>query len=105
MYDEQVGRKNTNRNAPDTPASKLLELEKHLKMERVLTRIATLLATNCEVDAAIDACLADMGRLMDVDRAYVFRIHDDDALMDNTWNSGRKRPRAGVGSPGPTRRC
>jgi diguanylate cyclase (GGDEF)-like protein/PAS domain S-box-containing protein len=69
---------------PTSLASRLEELEKHLQMERVLASIATRLANSVDLDTNIDAALADIGRLLDADRAYVFWLREQGAVMDNT---------------------
>jgi diguanylate cyclase (GGDEF)-like protein/PAS domain S-box-containing protein len=84
MGKEHINTRQTNKNSSNPSASKLLELEKHLQMERVLTSIATHLANCAEGNKSVDASLAELGGLVDADRAYVFRFREDSALMDNT---------------------
>ncbi|MGD8587313.1 MAG: PAS domain S-box protein [Chromatiales bacterium] len=71
-----------NGNITDTEVEKL---KKHLQIKKVLTKIATLLAKQTDESEAINRSLAAMGKVVDADRAYVFRIHDDAILMDNTY--------------------
>ncbi|MCD6389921.1 MAG: PAS domain S-box protein, partial [Desulfobulbaceae bacterium] len=53
-------------------------------MERVLSSIAARLANCADGDKAIHVSLAEMGGLVDADRAYVFLLRQDRELMDNT---------------------
>ncbi len=85
---------NTSHHPSRQSTSRLLELEKHLQIERVLSSIAGRLANCTDLDKAINASLAEMGGLVDADRSYVFRISEDGPLMDNTheWcNTGVSR--------------
>ncbi|MEA3546406.1 MAG: EAL domain-containing protein [Thermodesulfobacteriota bacterium] len=53
-------------------------------MERVLSSIAARLANCADGDKAIHASLAEIGGLVDADRAYVFLLRENGELMDNT---------------------
>ena len=50
---------------------------------RASTRLVAELAPN-ELDARIEDALAEMGRFLNVDRSYVFRLSPDGAFIDNT---------------------
>ena len=53
-------------------------------MKRVLSSIAERLANCTDRNKAIHASLAEMGGLVDADRAYVFLLRQDGELMDNS---------------------
>ncbi len=68
----------------DFSVSNLLQLERRLRMERLLVDIAARLALCENLDQGIDATLGDMGSMVIADRAYVFRFSGKGAVMDNT---------------------
>ena len=84
MEDEQINTRQTSNISSTPPIPELLALEKHLKIERVLTSIATRLANCAMGDQAINVSLAEMGGLVGADRAYAFRFRKDGTVMDNT---------------------
>jgi diguanylate cyclase (GGDEF)-like protein/PAS domain S-box-containing protein len=76
-------------------------LRHRLAFEDLLTRVASsfILRTPDEIDEGIQDALADIGRFVDVDRAYVYVVDDDHAAIENThsWNAislmpGPERP-------------
>ncbi|MGB5642135.1 MAG: PAS domain S-box protein [Gammaproteobacteria bacterium] len=72
------------RSTPEISATKYLELERHLQIERVLVRIASRLALCKNIGKGVHASLGDIGDMVDADRAYVFHLKDDGTQMDNT---------------------
>ncbi len=53
-------------------------------MEKLLSSNAARLTNYTDGNKAINASLAEMGGLVDTDRAYVFLLREHGALMDNT---------------------
>jgi diguanylate cyclase (GGDEF)-like protein/PAS domain S-box-containing protein len=84
MGEESINTRQTENNDPSLSDCRFSELKKHLRIERVLSSIATRLANCAEGDRAVDASISEMGLLVEADRAYIFRCREDNALMDNT---------------------
>jgi PAS domain S-box-containing protein len=61
-------------------------LRHRIAFEALVTRISArfLNLPAAEIDAGIDAALAEIGTLAAVDRSYVFRVSDDQTTMTNT---------------------
>ncbi len=66
-------------------------LQHRMAFEDLLTRIASsfILCAPDEIDDGIQTALADIGRFVDVDRAYVYVVDDDHAAVENThtWHA------------------
>ena len=66
-------------------------LRHRMAFEDLLTRVASsfILRSPDEIDDGIHDALADIGRFVDVDRAYVYVIDEDHAVVENThsWNA------------------
>lgn len=66
-------------------------LQHRMAFEDLLMRIASsfILRAPAEIDDGIHEALADIGRFVDVDRAYVYLIDEDHAMVENThtWNA------------------
>ena len=84
MDEDQKNKQEHTLNNANLSATRFLQLERHLQMERLLVSIATRLARCASLDQGIDASLNDMGSMVDADRAYVFHLRDHGAVMDNT---------------------
>jgi diguanylate cyclase (GGDEF)-like protein/PAS domain S-box-containing protein len=77
-------------------------LRHRMAFEDLLTKIASsfILRAPDEIDDGIHDALADIGRFVDVDRAYVYLVDEDHSVVENThaWNAralppGLERPR------------
>ena len=84
MDEHRDNKKNQSKAELNLSASKFLELEKHLRMERSLVSIAQRLSAAADWDQSVNASLAELGKLVGADRAYVFHIREDGRCMDNT---------------------
>jgi diguanylate cyclase (GGDEF)-like protein/PAS domain S-box-containing protein len=71
-------------------------LRQRMAFEDLLTRVASsfILRPPDEIDEGIHDALADIGRFVDVDRAYVYVIDEDNAVVENThsWNAAALSP-------------
>jgi len=59
-------------------------LRRRLELEKTISVISSRFVRQSNVDGAIDAGLADMGKLSGASRAYVFIIRENGTIMDNT---------------------
>ncbi len=59
-------------------------LQHRLQLEKTVSTISARFVGVSDIDEAIDASLADMGRLSGASRAYLFLFRDHAAVMDNT---------------------
>lgn len=57
---------------------------RRLEFEKTISAISSRFVGQSDVDVAIDACLADMGKLSGASRAYVFLVRENGTIMDNT---------------------
>ncbi len=55
-----------------------------LQMERALSQASSRFVNPQNLDQAINEMLRDTGTVLNASRAYLFKIHDDGAKMDNT---------------------
>ena len=55
-----------------------------LEMERVLGQVSSRFVDPQNLDQAINEMLRDTGTVLNANRAYLFKIYDDGAKMDNT---------------------
>ena len=71
-------------------------LRHRMAFEDLLTKVASsfILRTPDEIDDGIHDALADVGRFVDVDRAYVYVVDEDHAVVENThaWNASPLPP-------------
>ncbi|MGC9398064.1 MAG: GAF domain-containing protein [Anaerolineae bacterium] len=70
----------------DTPSASQADLHALIEFQGVLNRISTKFINlpSDEIDGGIDEALETIGRLMDVDRSYVFRFSGDKKTMSCT---------------------
>ncbi len=59
-------------------------IQRKLEFERTISDISSRFIGISDIDEAINASLADMGRLSGAGRAYVFLFREDGRTMDNT---------------------
>ena len=66
----------------------------HLQMERVLSQASSRFVDPQSLDQAINEMLRDIGTVLAVNRAYLFKIHSNGAKMSNTheWMAEGTRP-------------
>jgi diguanylate cyclase (GGDEF)-like protein/PAS domain S-box-containing protein len=71
-------------------------LRHRMAFEDLLTKVASsfILRTPDEIDDGIHDALADVGRFVDVDRAYVYVVDEDHAVVENThaWSAATLPP-------------
>jgi PAS domain S-box-containing protein len=67
-------------------------LQRRLRLESAIARIAASLTGDGELD--LDGVLAELGRVVDVHRAYLFRVRADGLTVDNTheWCAANVSP-------------
>jgi len=59
-------------------------MKRRLEFEHTISSISSRFVDVSDIDKAINACLADMGRLTRAGRSYVFLFRENEAIMDNT---------------------
>lgn len=59
-------------------------LRERYEFEQLVSRLSTRFAAELDLDALLDAALADLGHFTGVHRAHIFRFLDDGAIFDNT---------------------
>ncbi len=57
---------------------------RRLEIEKTISAISSRFVGHLDIDKAINASLADMGKLSDASRAYVFVMLENGTVMDNT---------------------
>ena len=80
----------------DVTVRKRAEIEraKRLEMERVLSQVSGRFVDPQNLDQAIDEMLRDTGSVLEVNRSYIFKLHDGGIKMSNTheWVSAGTPP-------------
>ena len=84
MTDRPMDREQTARIKTDPAASTAHVLEQRLRMAHAIAGISARLARSDDLNADLDASLAEAGTLVGADRAYVFQFRDEGTIMDNT---------------------
>ena len=84
MGKEQANTQNINNSNPVSFNTNIPQLEQHFQMKLMLVSLATRLASSTSTDEDIDASLAEIGHVINAERAYVFYLRDNDTRMDNT---------------------
>ncbi|MDP7081183.1 MAG: PAS domain S-box protein [Candidatus Undinarchaeales archaeon] len=59
-------------------------LNRRLKVEETITGVSSRFVNVTDMDTAITATLADMGTLSGASRSYLFKLRDEQRMMDNT---------------------
>jgi PAS domain S-box-containing protein len=59
-------------------------IKRRLEFERTVSTISSRFINVSDIDDAINASLGDMGLVCGVSRTYLFLLHQDGAVMDNT---------------------